>query len=72
MRCYCQGHVCGAMEVQAMSMHVQWGRGPRATVHPDLIQERVSECPPSTPTLGGSTAQGPEDQESHGHALAAT
>lgn len=54
-----------------MSMHVQRGRGPRAAVHPDLIQEQVSECPPSTPTLGGGTAQGPEDQESHGHALAA-
>ena len=54
-----------------MSTHVQRRRGPRAAGHPDLIQERVPECPPSTPTLGGGTARGPKDQESHGCALAA-
>lgn len=54
-----------------MSTRVQRRRGPRATGHPDLIQERVPESPPSTPTLGGGTARDPEDQESHGYALAA-
>lgn len=57
-----------ATEAQAASTRVQRRAGPRAAGHPDLTQERAPECPP---TLGGGTAQGPKDQESHGPALAA-